>query len=144
MKQFFTKIDKHKQTKQYHVLRIVKTFMLIIIVLFSAYCLYVIFMPRGATASPEQVLRAKLGQNNNLLQSYNLLYESYPLSLDENNCPISPIIDNNFCLSLDEGYGGYLTHYTYYSNGDTFTLTGINESSHLTYSIDEKGVILKR
>jgi prepilin-type N-terminal cleavage/methylation domain-containing protein len=50
------------------------------------------------------------------LKLYQVLYGSYPTSLNSNNCPEAPDVDNNFCLKSSSG-----NPYTYDVNNDLDT-----------------------
>lgn len=48
-------------------------------------------------------LQSDLTNASQQLKLYQVLYGSYPTSLDSSNCPIAPNIDKNYCLKLSTG-----------------------------------------
>lgn len=44
---------------------------------------------------------SELGSNKKKLELYKAEYGTYPTALDTNNCPVSPNVNNNYCLGSD-------------------------------------------
>ena len=66
-------------------------------------------------------LQTELSSASRKFSLYRVMYDSYPLSLDEAGCPIAPNTDSDYCIK--------------YSAGTTFTYTSSGPSNYvLTYT----------
>ena len=67
---------------------------------------------RANTAS----LQSDLDNASQQLKLYQVLYGSYPTSLDSSNCPTAPNTDKNYCLKISSG-----NTFNYYQSDNTVT-----------------------
>lgn len=75
-------------------------------------------------------LQSDLDNNSKQLKLYNVEHGYYPNSLDDNNCPLTPMPDTRYCLK----YSGD-TVLVYVGGDQTFTLTATKSSK--SYEITE-------
>lgn len=83
-------------------------------------------------------IQADLVNASQQLKLYQTLYSSYPTTLNSNNCPDAPNIDNNYCLKLSSG-----NSFQYAANNSTniqtFSLTATRGT--LIYSIGQNSKV---
>lgn len=63
-------------------------------------------------------LKTNLAANDRKLKAYNSTYGSYPTTLDANNCPSAPVVDNNYCLQKSSSQ----TVASYIAGSNTYVL----------------------
>ncbi len=96
--------------------------LLIVIVVIAILAAISIVAYNGITGQAKiAVLKSDLSSSSNQLELYHANYESYPTTLDSNNCPTAPVADTNRCLEASAG-----NTFTYTSDGTTFSLTETN------------------
>jgi prepilin-type N-terminal cleavage/methylation domain-containing protein len=67
-------------------------------------------------------IKTNLENNAKKMKMYYTIHGQYPISFDVNNCPDSPVIDNNYCLSMANG-----SSYKYSSpSTETFSIIETN------------------
>jgi len=81
-------------------------------------------------------ISSELSSNSKLLKLYNVEHGYYPSTLDQNNCPITPDIDSNYCLKISPDLD-----LTYTGSGQVFSLTLTQPGPNIGYEIDENGII---
>ena len=83
-------------------------------------------------------LQSDLANASQQLKLYQILYDSYPTSLDPNNCPTAPNVDSNYCLKPSSGntlqYAANIS-----TNPQTFSLTATRGT--LIYSISQNSTV---
>lgn len=83
-------------------------------------------------------LQSDLANASQQLKLYQILYDSYPTTLDTNNCPTAPNIDINYCLKPSSGntfqYAANIN-----INPQTFSLTANRDT--LIYSVNQNSTI---
>lgn len=124
-----------KEIKNTQAFTIVELLVVIIVIAILVAVTIVSYGNISQNAS-EATLQADLSNSAKLLKLYYADHDdTYPTSLDERNCPVSPS-DDRYCLKSSGS-----NNYTYNSNSpySSFTLTAEN-SSGVSYKITENGV----
>ena len=79
-------------------------------------------------------IKSDLDSNSKLLRMYNVEHGAYPSSFGTDLCPLTPEIDNNYCLKATKG-----NKFSYVGGSQSFILTNTNITSGITYEINDDG-----
>lgn len=106
--------------------------LLVVIVVLSILAVLTIVSYSGLSSKARQAaLQSDLSSNSKKLKAYQAQYGTYPIALDANNCPTTPVADTNYCLKSSSNNS--LANYT--ATATTFSLQAANNS--VTYQITE-------
>lgn len=91
--------------------------LLIVIVVIGILAAITIVAYNGVSGrAVASALQSDLSNASKQLKLYQVIYGSYPNSLDANNCPTTPNVDTTYCLKASSG-----STYTYYQADNTVT-----------------------
>lgn len=82
-------------------------------------------------------LQSDLSNAAQQLKLYQILYSSYPTSLDANNCPNAPNFDNNYCLKSSSG-----NTFQYAANNSIQEFSLLAIKGTLIYSISKNSAVM--
>jgi prepilin-type N-terminal cleavage/methylation domain-containing protein len=130
-------VDSSKKQKFNPAFTIVELLVVIVVIGILAAISIVSYSGIAQRATAAR-LQSDLNSNSKLLELYKVEHDEYPRSLDANNCPDSPTVDNKYCLKVSEdddtltyeGDGG-----TGGGAGDSYTLTITDDDSNISYEI---------
>ena len=114
---FFTKkaCKKIVYLRKYSGFTIVELLVVIVVIGILATITIVSYIGISGRAVAS-ALQSDLANASQQLKLYQVLYGSYPTSLDTNNCPTAPNIDTSYCLKASSG-----STYAYYQSDNTVT-----------------------
>lgn len=116
---------------------IVELLVVIVIIGILATITFIAYKGLGNKAITAMV-RSDLGNNATQLKLYYAEYDSYPTSLDANNCPSAPTVTTKYCFKVSSG-----NSIDYVGASTSFVLTVTNTSTGISYSISEAGAITR-
>ena len=110
--------------------------LLVVIVVMGILAAITVVSYSGITKRAKEVsIQSDLSSNSNKLKNYYTLYDSYPITMDSNNCPLTPVADTNYCLD-SSGDSSIV-----YSSIIPTTFRLSNTDSDLSYSITDTTAI---